>query len=392
MPNRRDFFVPAALLAAVASLLCVSPASGQAGQPTPPAVAPSALMSDQVHKNLQLLKGIPEDEFMATMGFFSAALGVECEFCHSVDSIGNWAGFADETPVKETARKMMRMVDEINKNNFAGRRVLTCYSCHNGGQRPKLIPTLEGIYEPPPLPQPDIITRGPASPTADQILEKYLQALGGAQRLASLTSFVAKGTYKEVGGLDTNPVEVYAQAPGRLVTIVKTMNGSSTTVCDGSNVWIAAPYEDEPVPLLPLSGGALEGVQLDAQLNFSGQIKRLLTDWRVGYPGSIGSTETQVVQGFTATGSPVKLYFDNKSGLLVRQVRYANTAAGSLPTQLDYSDYREVAGVKMPFRVMSTWADGRTLTQFTEVQPNVSIDAAKFAQPPASPRLKFTER
>ncbi len=88
----------------------------------------------------------------------------------------------------------------------------------------------------------------------------------------------------------------------------------------------------------------------------------------------------------------MKLYFDQQSGLLVRQVRYARTAAGALPTQVDYSDYREVAGVKMPFRVMTTWADGRTLTQLTEVQPNAPIDAAKFAQPAPAPRSKSTER
>ena len=349
------------------------------------------LLAGQVHKNLKLLQGIPEDEFMDTMGFFSAALGVGCEFCHGPDSIGNWDRFADETPMKETARKMMRMVAEINKNNFAGRRVLTCYSCHNGGQRPKLVPTLDGIYDPPPPPQPDVITRGPVSPTADQILDKYLQALGGAQRLAGLTSFVAKGTVAEVGEPDTNPVEVYAQAPARLTTIVKTATGVSTTVCDGNAAWIAAPYEDRPVPLLPLSGGELDGAKLDAQLNFPAQIKRLLTGWRVGYPYSIGDTETQVVQGFTAARSPVKLYFDKQSSLLLRQVRYTSTAVGALPTQIDYSDYREVAGVKIPFRVMTTWADGRTLTQLTEVQPNAPIDAAKFAPPAPAPRSKAAE-
>jgi hypothetical protein len=293
--------------------------------------------------------------------------------------------------MKETARKMMRMVAEINKNNFGGQRLLTCYSCHDGGERPKLIPTLDGIYDPPPPPQPDVITRGPASPAADQILDKYLQALGGAQRLAGLTSFVAKGTVHEVGELNTNPVEIYAQAPARLATIVRTMNGVSTTVCDGNAVWIAAPYEDQPVPLLPLSGGALDGAKLEAQLNFPAQIKQLLTGWRVGYPYSIGETDTQVVQGFTAAGSPVKLFFDPQSGLLVRQVRYASTAAGALPVQVDYGDYREVAGVKIPFSVMTTWADGRTLTQLTEVQPNVPIEGAKFAQPAPAPRLKATE-
>jgi hypothetical protein len=173
---------------------------------------------------------------------------------------------------------------------------------------------------------------------------------------------------------------------------VKATAGVTTTVCNGNAVWIAAPYEDEPVPLLPLSGGALDGTKLDAQMNFPTQIKRLLTGWRVGYPYSIGGTETQVVQGFTAAGSPVKLYFEKQSGLLVRQVRYASTAVGSLPTQIDYSDYRAVAGVKMPFRVMTTWADGRTLMEFTDIQPNVPMDAAKFAQPAPAPRSKASER
>ena len=311
---RSNRIAPSVLLVAVACLLCASLVRGQARQTSPPAESHTVLMADQVHKNLKLLKGIPEDQLMDTMGFFSAALGVGCEFCHGPDSIGNWQGFAEETPMKETARKMMRMVNEINKKHFAGQRLLTCYSCHNGGERPKLIPTLDGIYDPPPPPQPDVITRGPASPTADEILDKYLQALGGAQRLAGLTSFVAKGTNQEVGEVNTNPVEVYAQAPARLSTIVTTMNGVTTTVCDGNAAWIAAPYEDEPVPLLPLSGGALDGARLDAQLNFPAQLKQLLTGWRVGFPYSIGDTETQVVQGFTAAGSPVKLFFDPQSG------------------------------------------------------------------------------
>ena len=383
------------LAVAVTCLFCAFAASGQTRQKTratPKAARAAVVTSDQVHTNLKLLKGIPEDEFLDTMGFFSAALGVPCEFCHGMDSIGNWERFADETPMKETARKMMAMVNDINARNFGGRRVLTCYSCHNGNERPKVIPTLDGIYDPPPPAQPDIITRGPASPTADQILDKYIDAIGGAQRLAGVTSFIAKGKYQEVGELDSVPVDIYAQAPALLARIVQTASGVNTTVSNGKAAWIAAPYEDEPAPLLPLTGGELEGLKLDAQLNFPAQIKRMLTGWRVGYPYGIGETETQVIQGFSAAGTPVKLYFDSKSGLLVRQVRYTSTAVGSLPTQIDYSDYREVAGVKMPFRVMASWADGRTLTELTEVQPNVPIDAARFAQPAPVPRAKATAR
>ena len=80
--------------------------------------------------------------------------------------------------------------------------------------------------------------------------------------------------------------------------------------------------------------------------------------------------------GFTAT-----LYFDVESGLLTRVVRYANSAMGRVPTQFDFEDYREVAGVKIPFRWTFAWVSGRDIVELTDVQPNVAIDAAKFAKP-----------
>ena len=88
----------------------------------------------------------------------------------------------------------------------------------------------------------------------------------------------------------------------------------------------------------------------------------------------------------TANGgrSSVKLYFDKQSGLLVRQVRYADTIIGRVPIQVDYSDYRDVAGagVKLPFHVITTWTDGRSDVLLTSAETNVAIDAAKFNQPP----------
>src|SRR5207253_10154538 len=106
-------------LAGAAALL-----SGQAAQ------APRPLMSEEVFKNVQILKGIPVDEFMDTMGMFAAALSLNCVDCHTPESVGSWDHFADETALKRTARRMMLMVNSINKDNFGGVRVLTCYTCH----------------------------------------------------------------------------------------------------------------------------------------------------------------------------------------------------------------------------------------------------------------------
>jgi hypothetical protein len=90
--------------------------------------------------------------------------------------------------------------------------------------------------------------------------------------------------------------------------------------------------------------------------------------------------EVQVVQG-TSGGKIATLYFDAESGLLVRQLRYASSPVGRMPTQIDYSDYREVSGVKIPFRWTMLWLDGRESFEATEVQANAAIDAAKFAKP-----------
>ena len=78
---------------------------------------------------------------------------------------------------------------------------------------------------------------------------------------------------------------------------------------------------------------------------------------------------------------PVNLYFDRETGLLVRSVRYADSPVGLSPTQVDYADYREVAGVKMPFRWTVTWLDGRSIITLSEVQPNVAMETGKFRQP-----------
>jgi hypothetical protein len=106
-----------------------------------------------------------------------------------------------------------------------------------------------------------------------------------------------------------------------------------------------------------------------------------LTDWRDGYPETnIDGRDVQVIEG-TSGKSAVKLYFDKQSGLLVCQVRYAQTLVGLNPTQIDYTDYRDVAGVRLPFKWQVTWTDGQSSFEIDQVQANAPIDARKFAKP-----------
>jgi hypothetical protein len=131
-----------------------------------------------------------------------------------------------------------------------------------------------------------------------------------------------------------------------------------------------------------MTGGELEGAKLDAALSFPARIKQSLKDWRTGFPSTtIDDNEVEVVQGTNAENTPVKFYFDKKSGLLLRQVRFTDTPIGLNPTQIDYADYRDVSGVKLPFHWTVTWTDGQSTTDLTSVEANVPIEAAKFARP-----------
>src|SRR6202521_409540 len=364
-------------------LLNTAPAAGQA--------APAKqLMSEQAFKNVTVLKGIPVDEFMNTMGFIAAATNYNCIDCHVEPRVeGDWSVYAQETPRKATARRMILMVQDINRTNFGGARVVTCYTCHRNLEgAPKNTPRLADQYGEPPTPDPnevEIRRQGPDAPSADQVFDKYLQAVGGAQKAAAVTSIVFKGTYEGYAEPKA-PVDIYVKAPNQRTMIVHTDGGDRTTTGDGNNGWMAAPAADKPFPVISYTGGDLDGVRLDAVLSLPAGIREAITKTAVGST-SIDDKDVMVVQGTASGGSSsIKLYFDKQSGLLVRQVRFAATIIGRVPIQVDYSDYRDVAGagVKLPFHVLTTWTAGRSDVLLTSAKTNVAIDAAKFNQPPPS--------
>jgi hypothetical protein len=190
MNGAKNAVVAAVIATGAAWMLSVAVVGGQAAQ----APADRAPNSEDVFKNIQVLKGIPVDQFMGTMGFFSSSLGLNCTDCHTYDSGGDWAKYADDTPLKRRARAMVTMMQKINQDNFGGRQVVTCNTCHRGVSRPNVMPSIDQLYGTPPPEEPgDPITQAAGQPTADSIIDKYIAAVGGAQKVAAFTSFTASG-------------------------------------------------------------------------------------------------------------------------------------------------------------------------------------------------------
>lgn len=361
----------ALLFTAAACLLGLASVRAQGPEPAP-------VMSEAFFKNIQLLKGIPVDEFMDTMGMFSASLGYDCVSCHSDQIYTDRGAFAIATPTIQRARQMIVMMNTINRNFFAGQPRVTCFSCHRAQYRPEVVPSLVLQYAD--------ATEDPSSMrifpdprgSVDQVFDKYLQALGGAPRLAAVTSLVARGTYEgfNTGG-NPFPVEVFWRAPNQRSQVVHTPDADAVKTFDGKSAWAAEGWR--PLPLLTLTGGNLEAARLEAMIAFPATIRQSFSTWQVA--GTlIDDKPVQILQGMNEGQLPVNFYFD-ASGLLMRTVRWNRTPVGTVPMQMDFSDYRDVAGVKVPFKMVATWTDGQNTYVFSDVQANPVIDPGRFARP-----------
>jgi hypothetical protein len=369
--------------AALVVLAAIVGIGGQRAFAQAQGTVPRGMMVEDVFKNVQALKGIGVDDFMLTMGIMSAAVGSDCVGCHPSAGTTD-VDWALDTPRKRTARRMVEMVTAINRDNFQGRQVVTCWTCHRGRDRPGTTPTLEMVYGPPNEEVDDVMTQAQGVPTVDQVLDKFIQAIGGAQNVARVTSFMAIGKsvgYRGFGG--GGVVEVAAQAPDKRATHITFPEypdrGVSVRTYDGRTGWIATPLA--VVPKYELAGSERDGARLDAMLSFPTQIRQALTNLRVGLPATIDDKDVTVVQGNGPNGTLATMYFDDKSGLLVRMVRHGRSPIGRVPTQVDYSDYRDLGGIKFPYKWTFTWLDGRDNFEFSDVKLNVAIDPATFGQP-----------
>jgi len=328
------------------------------------------------------LKELSVDDFVASMGLISANLGLDCADCHP-NAGTDKADFVVDTPRKITTRRMVEMVAAINRTNFAGVQRVTCWTCHHGRITPATTISLDAWYDAPIAELDDVVRQENGQPPADQILDKYMQARGTAQQLAGLRSFVATGTavgYGELGG--NADFTLFAKAPNQraiLISYKDTQRPASNWTFDGRVGWVKTPrgllgeYE--------LVGSELDGARFEAELLFPAQIKSALTNWRGSTTRSIGDRDFTVVQGSGPRGFIATLYFDPKTNLLARVVRYGPSPIGRMPAQIDYSDYRDVGGIKFPFEIKFTWLDGRYTAKLNKIETNVPLDQSRFGKP-----------
>jgi outer membrane lipoprotein-sorting protein len=275
---------------------------------------------------------------------------------------------------------MMEMMFAINADSFDRKREVTCYSCHRGSTDPVAMPAvMEGTKpgaEAGKMNEEE--TKIVGGPSGDDLIDQYLKAVGGAEAIEKVNSRVMKGTI--TFGDRNVPIEIFAKDPDKRVSFTHTPDGDNITAFDGHDGWLGVPGH----PVRDMHGPDLDAAAMDADLHFAEHLKTMFSEVELRGVEKVGDHEAYFVVGRREEKTPVRLYFDEQSGLLLRLVRFGETPLGRLPTQIDYADYREVGGVRIPFRWTLARPGGRFTIQLTEVKQNVAVDDAKFEKPAAS--------
>ena len=339
--------------------------------PAPAPAAPDPSKAEGRFKNIQIFKGYPADDVVPAMQFISNALGVDCDYCHV-----EHAPEKDDKKEKQTARKMITMTLAINHDHFDGHREVTCVSCHRGAPRPLAIPVIAAV-EPPPAPP---AREAAELPAASAVLDRYLQAVGGGDAMAKIGSRVQKGKLSGFGP-EPVPVEVSAKSPDKRITIVHGQRGDNITAVNGPTGWLGNAGR----PPRDMSAVESDAARLDAALLFPSDLRRLFKEFEVAPSEKIEGKDAVKLIAKNEGTPPAELWFDAQSGLVVRLMRYAETPLGRNPTQIDFADYRDADGVKVPFRWTVARPSGRFTIQIDDSQQNVAVDDKTFERAPQGP-------
>ena len=318
----------------------------------------------QRFKNIQIFKDIPATQLEPTMAFISGSLGVQCSYCHVPGQFEK-----DDKPTKLAARRMIRMVLDLNKGNFNGQSAVSCFTCHRGKPTPVSVAAVGQNLWAPSSPSPS-----PAPlPSVKEILDRYVQALGGAQAIQRITSRSAKGSRIGADGILV-PEEVHQKAPDKLLTVTSYPNAVFSNGFNGAVAWGHSSREGAT----PLPEQIVAQMKREAVFYKELKTQELYSNLTVVGRGSVGDADAYVVQAKPADGPVEKLFFDVRTGLLVRRYTEADTALGKLALQTDYEDYRAVDGIKQPFLIRWSMPGRIWGRKIAEIKQNVPLDDAKF--------------
>ena len=338
--------------------------------------------AEEIYKNIQVFRGISADQMGQIMVLFASSLGVDCEFCHVKQRE------LDTKQSKRTAREMVRMVLDLNKNTFGDRNQVTCYTCHRGsirpvGPAPPAGSSFRGLRPEEQARAEDLDpgrnTGAAGGPAPDRLLDNFVRALGGMDALRKISSRIQKGTATDHAGRRFG-VEFYSKAPDRSLQILHTPEGDMIEAFIGKAGW--GKIATAPPRPNQARQNEIDAAMLEDQLYLATHLKQILSGLRTGPPEKVGGRDAYVLHANAFGRVPVEFYFDQSSGNLLRLVYYQQTPFGYNPAQIDFIEYRQADGVQAPVRWTVSKVAVHLSVQIDQLQQNATIDETRFSLPP----------
>ncbi len=339
----------------------------------------SGKTAGEFYKNIKVLKNIPASRLLPTMHFIEASLGMNCGSCHVRDPQKGWEFDKDKKPEKRKARMMIKMMETINKDSFKGHMEVTCFTCHRGSPDPQKIPavlTEVSLNERKAKEASDdnIIKVPDRLNTAEQIINKFVSAIGGKDNYGKITSLKYEGTVNNNGR--TASVVIYKKAPDLFYYSVKTERGAMTRGYNGKTAWEQAFWGSRE-----LTGDDLEGLKLETDFYTPAEITPDYSGLKFNDVSVINGDTVYVVEGKASQHRNIKLYFNTRTGLLERVILLNRTPLGSIPEETDFMDYRNVNGILIPFEMHRANNEDVEDIKFDKITANTSIDNKLFEMP-----------
>jgi len=320
----------------------------------------------QKFKNIKVLNDMPADQLGKVMNIMAASLNVKCSFCHIEEDFAK-----DGKEEKETARQMIKMNFDLNKNYFAGRPEISCNTCHQGHAHPQSAINLN-----PPAPE-ERPAQPATKPTIDAILAKYETALGGKSNLAKVTSRDIKAQRIEPDGKTFEDEEIFQKGAKLTVqTTYQTKDKGNYIVKEVFDGTTAQKFGNGEA--IQLKADEIEQIRREAQLFANADLKVIYPKMDYRFTDKIDGREVYLVLATTADNVRERLYFDSQTGLLTRRIAATPTVLGAFNYQVDYADYKDFGGVKLPTTIKFAVPNIRWTRKVLDVKNNAAIDDAKF--------------
>ena len=349
----------------------------------PVAAQGSDQKTEEVFKNIKALKGHRADMLNPTMVLFEAALGVGCPYCHDPDANKREL---DVKPQKDVARRMIAMVDNINNTTFGGRAQVTCFTCHQGRAIPIGVPNVVNQPAPPALGEDYLASLPPPAPvpavSPAQVIDKYIASLGAVQQVAALDATGTVTQHRPGRDFPSQQIEILSKAPGMGLTITKAGPQDNLLAYGTTGGWARA---GNTAPR-DLRKAEADGAMLEDPFNLPGHLKQMLLEPKMERPQVINGHEDYVVSGKTPNLPRVEAFFEKTTGTLERLIYYNASSYGTYPTQIDYRDFRDLNGRKVPYQWVISQTRNREFTYAMQTVKAAPIEDAKFAKPSASSR------